>query len=209
MRERILPTLLPLPGAAAATAPQAPTSDYDLTGGRPGAERVLRPAAVLVPLVEHPDGLTVLLTQRTDHLQHHPGQVSFPGGRIEPEDDGPVGAALRETEEEIGLDASYVEVVGCLDDYETVTAYRVTPVVGFVTPGFDLTLDPFEVADAFEVPLAFILDPRNHQTHFRIRDGVRRHYYVFEYGPHYIWGATAGMLMNLSRRFHAELPAAR
>jgi 8-oxo-dGTP pyrophosphatase MutT (NUDIX family) len=186
--------------AAQATG-AAPSSDYDLNANlRPIPGRTLTPAAVLVPLVERPAGFTVLLTRRTDHLHDHAGQVSFPGGRVEAGDESPMGTALRETEEEIGLPRELVRVAGMLDAYETVTGFLVTPVVGFVDPGFELSPDPFEVAEIFEVPLAFLLDPANHQRHSRIRSGRRRHYYVFEYGRHYIWGATAGMLVNLCRR---------
>ena len=160
----------------------------------------LRPAAVLVPIVERPDGHTVLLTRRADHLHDHPGQVSFPGGRLDDSDCGPVAAALRETAEEIGLGRKYVELAGLLDGYETVTGYGVTPVVGFVRPGFSLSLDAFEVADAFEVPLAFFLDQASRRVHSRMHDGRRRYYYAFEYADRYIWGATAGMLVNLQRR---------
>ena len=176
-------------------------SDFDLNGPAAVAPR-LKPAAVLVPLVARPAGHTVLLTQRTDHLHHHAGQVSFPGGRVEGDDAGALDAALREAEEEVGLDPRFVEPVGLLDDYETVTRFLVTPVVSIVEPGFRLRLDAFEVADAFEVPLAFLLNPDNHQIHSRIRLGERRRYYVFEYEDRYIWGATAGMLMNLYRRLH-------
>ena len=159
-----------------------------------------RPAAVLVPIVERPGGHTILLTRRADHLRDHPGQVSFPGGRLDDTDRGPIDAALRETAEEIGLGREHVELAGLLDGYETVTGYGVTPVVGFVRPGFSLSLDAFEVADAFEVPLAFFLDEASRQVHSRIRDGRRRYYYAFEYADRYIWGATAGMLVNLQRR---------
>jgi len=160
----------------------------------------LRPAAVLVPIVERPDGPTVLLTRRTDHLRDHPGQVSFPGGRVDDTDRGPVDAALRETAEEIGLGREHIELVGLLDGYETVTGYRVTPVVGFVRPGFVLTLDAFEVAETFEVPLAFFLDETSCLIKSGMRNGVRRRYYAFEYEHRHIWGATAGMLVNLRRR---------
>ncbi|MDX1514768.1 MAG: CoA pyrophosphatase [Gammaproteobacteria bacterium] len=173
--------------------------DHDLNRPPEGPRR-LRPAAVLVPLVERPAGLTVLLTQRTEHLHDHAGQISFPGGRMDPCDDNVVDTALRETREEIGLTPGHIEVVGYLDTYETVTGYLITPVVSFVSPGFRLKIDTFEVADTFEVPLDFILDPGNHQIHSRMRHGSERRYYVFEYGNRYIWGATAGMLMNLYRR---------
>ena len=173
--------------------------DHDLNGSPPGAGP-RRPAAVLVPLVERRDGHAVLLTRRADHLHDHPGQVSFPGGRLDDTDRGPIDAALRETAEEIGLGREYVELAGLLDGYETVTGYGVTPVVAFVRPGFALTLDPSEVAEAFEVPLAFFLDEASRRIHHRMRDGRRRYYYAFEYADRYIWGATAGMLVNLRRR---------
>ena len=173
--------------------------DHDLNPSSPRAG-ARRPAAVLVPIVERPGGHTVLLTRRSDHLHDHPGQVSFPGGRLDDTDRGPIDAALRETEEEIGLGREHVALAGLLDGYETVTGYGVTPVVGFIRPGFTLTLDAFEVAEAFEVPLAFLLDEASRQVHSRVRDGRRRHYYAFEYADRYIWGATAGMLVNLQRR---------
>ena len=159
-----------------------------------------RSAAVLVPIVERPDGHTVLLTRRSDHLHDHPGQVCFPGGRLDDTDQGPIEAALRETAEEIGLVREYVELAGLLDGYETVTGYGVTPVVGFVRPGFELTLDEFEVAEAFEVPLTFFLDEASRRIDSGIRDGHRRYFYAFEFESRYIWGATAGMLVNLQRR---------
>ncbi len=156
------------------------------------------PAAVLVPLIDRPDGMTVLLTQRTEHLNDHAGQISFPGGRVEPEDSGPVAAALRETEEEIGLQRAAVDVVGCLDTCLTGTGFRVVPVVGLVAPPISLTLDAFEVAEAFEVPLSFVLDPSNHQRQAATFPGVgRREFYVLPYKNRYIWGATARMLINL------------
>lgn len=157
------------------------------------------PAAVLVPLVDRPEGLTVLLTRRTAHLDHHAGQISFPGGRIEDSDADPIAAALRETQEEIGLDPAHIEVLGRIDGYVTITNFAVVPVVAIVHPPFELRTDPFEVDEAFEVPLAFILDPANHQRHFRDGpDGKRRYFYALPYGPHYIWGATAAMLVNLA-----------
>ncbi|HXH04559.1 MAG TPA: CoA pyrophosphatase [Candidatus Competibacteraceae bacterium] len=163
------------------------------------------PAAVLVPLVARPEGYTVLLTRRTEHLVHHPGQVSFPGGRSEEGDASPVATALREAHEEIGLEPALVEVLGSLDLYQTVTGFLVTPVVGLVHPSFQLTLDSFEVAEAFEVPLAHALDPCNHQRQSRIVNGQRREYYVIPYRHYFIWGATAAMLVNLSTRLDAEL----
>ena len=155
-----------------------------------------KPAAVLVPLVQR-QGLTLLLTQRPLHLRHHPGQISFPGGRVEAFDQGAVAAALRETEEEIGLSRQQIEVVGTLPSYHTVTNYAVTPVVALVQPPFDLTLDANEVADAFEVPLDFILDPANHERRSRPWQGRMRHFYAMPYQERFIWGATAAMLRNL------------
>jgi 8-oxo-dGTP pyrophosphatase MutT (NUDIX family) len=157
----------------------------------------LRPAAVLVPVVSREAGLTILLTQRTDHLYDHAGQISFPGGRSEAHDESPAATALRETFEEIGLPHSHVEVLGVLPEYTTVTGYRVTPVVGLVSSPPILSLDTFEVAEAFEVPLTFFLDPGNHQRNTLQYQGRTRHYYAMPYGQRYIWGATAGMLMNL------------
>jgi 8-oxo-dGTP pyrophosphatase MutT (NUDIX family) len=159
----------------------------------------LRPAAVLVPVVLRPAELSVLLTRRTDHLHHHPGQISFPGGRVEAHDVSPVMTALRETEEEIGLDPERVELLGELPDYCTGTGFRVTPVVGLVHPPFELKLDAFEVAEAFEVPLSFLLDPANHQRHRMEYQGRMREYYAMPYGNYFIWGATAGMLVSLYR----------
>lgn len=177
-------------------------SDFDL---RPDGTRLngttdrnLKPAAVLVPIVNRPDGPTVLLTQRTAHLKKHAGQISFPGGGVEPQDRHHVATALRETEEEIGLHPRHVRLLGRLSMYETSTAYGVTPVVGWVEPPFELAVDSFEVADVFEAPLSFILDRRNHVKETAMRDGVRRWYYVMPYEGRRIWGATAGMLVNLA-----------
>jgi 8-oxo-dGTP pyrophosphatase MutT (NUDIX family) len=158
--------------------------------------REIRPAAVLVPVVGRESGLTVLFTRRTAHLNDHAGQISFPGGRSEPGDASTAETALRETAEEIGLEASRVEVLGELSQYVTVTGYRVTPVVGLVFPPFELKPDEFEVAEVFEVPLDFLIDPANHQRNSIVYEGGARHYYAVPYGDHYIWGATAGMLMN-------------
>lgn len=185
-----------VPGLRGSQGPRV-RGDHD---GNPGLEPggALRPAAVLVPLVARPEGLSVLLTQRTAHLNDHAGQISFPGGRIEPHDPDPVHAALRETEEEIGLARRHVEIVGRLDTYRTRTAYEVVPVVGLVRPPFELVPDPFEVADIFEVPLDFVVDPANHERRSREWQGTERHFWVLPYGQRYIWGATAGMLVNLS-----------
>jgi 8-oxo-dGTP pyrophosphatase MutT (NUDIX family) len=156
-------------------------------------------AAVLVPIVDHPPGLTVIFTKRTSQLKAHSGQVSFPGGRAEPEDPTPEFTALREAQEEIGLAIERVEVLARLPDYHTRTGFRVTPVVGVVTPPLALTPDPREVEEVFEVPLAFLLDPANHRRETRELQGRTVGYYVMRYGTHTIWGATAGMLMNLYR----------
>ncbi len=160
-------------------------------------EREIRPAAVLIPVVDRDDELTVLFTRRTAHLHDHAGQISFPGGRAEPDDASPGDTALRETAEEIGLAPERVDPLGCLTEYTTVTGYRVTPVVGLVAPPLELKLDEFEVAEVFEVPLSFLLDPTNHQRNLVVHEGKARYYYAMPYGRHYIWGATAGMLMNL------------
>ena len=160
----------------------------------------LTPAAVLFPIVLRDNGQTVLLTQRTAHLKDHAGQISFPGGRVEEEDQSPVHTALRETEEEIGLAREHVEVLGFLPEYRTGTGFRVTPVVALVTPPFELALDPFEVAEAFEVPLAFLLDPANHKRHSLHYRGALRHFFAMPYGDYFIWGATAGMIRSLTER---------
>ncbi|MGA9960953.1 MAG: CoA pyrophosphatase, partial [Azonexus sp.] len=145
-------------------------------------------------------GHTVLLTQRTAHLRDHAGQISFPGGRVEAADMSPLHTALRETEEEIGLHRQQVKILGYLPEYRTGTGFRVTPVVALVTPPFELALDPFEVAEAFEVPLSFLLDPANHQRHSLHYRGALRHFYAMPYGDYFIWGATAGMIRSLTER---------
>jgi 8-oxo-dGTP pyrophosphatase MutT (NUDIX family) len=156
-------------------------------------------AAVLVPIVDHPSGLTVIFTQRTSQLKAHSGQVSFPGGRAEPEDPTPEFTALREAQEEIGLPMERVEVLARLPEYHTRTGFRVTPVVGLLTPPVALTPDPREVEEVFEVPLAFLLDPKNHRRETRELQGRTLAYYVVRYEKRVIWGATAGMLVNLYR----------
>jgi len=174
------------------------TSIYgDDDAGRLAA--AVTPASVLVPIVTHGAGLTVLFTQRTAHLRAHSGQVSFPGGRAEPEDASPEFTALRETQEEIGLPPERVEVLARMPEYLTRTGYRVTPVVGLVVPPFELVPDPREVEEVFEVPLAFLLDPANHQRETRELAGKTVGFWVMQYERHRIWGATAGMLMNLYR----------
>jgi 8-oxo-dGTP pyrophosphatase MutT (NUDIX family) len=172
--------------------------DHSLVPGGSPPPNPLTQAAVLVPLVMRPDGLTVLLTQRTQHLAAHAGQISFPGGREEECDMDSVEAALRETEEEVGLPRDHVEVIGRLDTYVTSTGFEVTPVVGLVRVPYPSKPDPVEVAEVFEVPLAFILDRANHRRDSREFKGRRRVFYVLPYQQRYIWGATAGMLVNLA-----------
>lgn len=164
----------------------------------------LTPAAVLVPVVERERELTVLFTQRTAHLHDHPGQISFPGGRSEAGEASPVVTALREAQEEIGLDPARVEVLGLLPEYHTITSYRVTPVVGLIRPPLNLALDAFEVAAVFETPLAFLMDPRNHERHTVEVAGAMRQYYAMPYEGRYIWGATAGMIVSLQRFLHGS-----
>jgi 8-oxo-dGTP pyrophosphatase MutT (NUDIX family) len=184
----------------------APESARNLSDGfrLPGREGLTTPAAVLVPLVNRPSGLAVLFTQRSADLPDHPGQISFPGGRVEATDRDIDDSALRETEEETGLLRERVTVLGHLSEYETVTGYRVTPVVGWVEPPFALTPDPVEVAEIFEVPLAFLLEPANQKRHFRMLGDLRRDYYAIPFEQHYIWGATAAMLLILDRTLRAE-----
>ena len=162
-------------------------------------------AAVLVPIVERPEGLTVLLTQRTAHLNDHAGQVSFPGGRCELTDASPVFTALRETEEEIGLDPTTIEVLGILPEYRTGTGFSVTPVVGLVRPPFDLNPDSFEVAEVFETPWDFLMDAANHRRDFYDMDeGLRRWFWAMPWGERYIWGVTAGILKALHVRLYGD-----
>ena len=170
----------------------------------PGRDGDPTPAAVLVPVVNRPKGLTLLLTQRSAELPDHPGQISFPGGRVEPGDRSLAHTALRETVEEVGLAQDRVHILGELADYETVTGYRVTPVVGWVEPPFKLTTDPVEVAEAFEVPLAFLLDPTNQQRHYRVLGELRRDFWAIPWRDRYIWGATAAMLLILDRTLRAD-----
>jgi len=168
----------------------------DIIAKRQAAGKVTR-AAVLIPLLLNPDGLSILLTQRTNHLRDHAGQISFPGGRMDPQDTGPHETALRESREEIGLERERVEIIGQLPEYLTVSGYSVTPIVGLVKPQAEYVLDEFEVADIFEVPLQFLMDPANHQIRVWQSDQGSRSFYAMPYKDRFIWGATAGMLRNL------------
>ncbi len=184
--------------AEAAALREATRGDHDLNPGMTVPSAALRPAAVLVPLIDRAEGMSVLLTQRTPHLSAHAGQISFPGGRIEESDADAIEAALRETEEEVGLTRDHVKVIGRLDTYVTGTGFEITPVVGIVQVPFPLAIDPFEVSEAFEVPLSFILDPGNHRRTTREFENRTRVFFVLPFGGRNIWGATAGMLVNLA-----------
>jgi 8-oxo-dGTP pyrophosphatase MutT (NUDIX family) len=164
----------------------------------PGREGPPVQAAVLIPLVTRSEGVTVMLTERAAHLHDHAGQISFPGGRIESTDASPIAAALREAQEETGLTAEWVQVLGTMPPYMTATGFSITPVVSLVTPGFVLAPDDFEVAEVFEVPLSFIANPANHRLHrAELPDGRVRQFYSMPWGRHFVWGATAAMLRNL------------
>src|ERR1700761_4465957 len=162
-------------------------------------ELPIRPAAVLIPVIDHPEP-TVLLTQRSAHLSEHAGQISFPGGKIEATDVSPLDAALREAEEEIGLTRDFVDPIGYLDLYGTSFGFRILPTVARVKPGFTLRISPAEVDEAFEVPLAFLMNPAKHELHTKEFRGIERIYYAMPYGERYIWGATAGILRVLYER---------
>ncbi|MGJ4916710.1 CoA pyrophosphatase [Bradyrhizobium sp. HKCCYLRH2060] len=162
-------------------------------------EQPIRPAAVLIPVVDHPEP-TVLLTQRSPNLSSHAGQIAFPGGKIDVTDASPLDAALREAEEEVGLDRSFVDPIGYLDVYGTAFGFRILPTVARVRPGFTLKINAGEVDDAFEVPLAFLMDPANHQLHSKEFRGMERSYYAMPFAERYIWGATAGILRVLYER---------
>ncbi len=175
----------------------------------PGLEEILdtierQPAAVLVPVIAHEREVTVLLTERTHDLPSHPGQIAFPGGKIDAGDDSAEAAALREAEEEIGLMRRHVTVVGRAPDYLTGSGFHIAPVVGLVAPGAELTLNPGEVADAFEVPLSFLMDPANHRRGSRIWQGVERTFFEMPYQDRYIWGVTAGILRVLYEQLYGD-----
>lgn len=180
--------------------------------GDPGTDKMLeivareqpvRPAAVLIAVVDHPEP-TILLTQRSAHLNDHAGQISFPGGKIDATDASPLDAALREAEEEVGLSRDFVEPIGYLDLYGTGFGFRILPTVARVRPGFALTINHSEVDDAFEVPLSFLINPANHQMHSKEFRGMERFYYAMPFAERYIWGATAGMLRVLYERIYAS-----
>jgi 8-oxo-dGTP pyrophosphatase MutT (NUDIX family) len=162
-----------------------------------------RPAAVLIPVIHREPEATVLFTVRTGSLSSHAGQIAFPGGRIDPEDSGPEAAALREAEEEIGLKPEFIETVGRGPDYLTGSGYHVALVIAVVKPGFALSLNPHEVADVFEVPLSFLMDPENHRMGTRIWNGARRSFFEMPYGERHIWGITAGIVRVLYERLYA------
>jgi 8-oxo-dGTP pyrophosphatase MutT (NUDIX family) len=193
---------LAVPAALDDHAAEAVRGDLDLDPSlweRAGVQAT-RPAAVLIPVVDRPDP-AVLLTLRTE-LPSHPGQIAFPGGKIDPHDATPAGAALREAEEEIGLTHNLIEPIGYLDLYLTFSGYRILPTLARVSPDYRLTLNEHEVADAFEVPLAFLMDAQNHALHSRDWKGIERKYYAMPFGERYIWGVTAGILRNLYERIY-------
>ena len=201
-RARTRLTLAVPPGLAdASVVPARGDHDADPVMKKIAEVRPIRPAAVLVPIVDHPEP-TVLLTQRAHHLPDHPGQVSFPGGKIDQGDADPRASALREAEEEISLDRTYVDPLGYLDLYMTTLGYRIVPVIARVKPGFSLKLNVSEVDATFEVPLSFLMDQNNVQRHSREWQGMTRHYYAFTFGERYIWGVTAGILRNLHERIY-------
>jgi 8-oxo-dGTP pyrophosphatase MutT (NUDIX family) len=173
--------------------------DLDPTLWERAGVTATKPAAVLIPVIARPEP-TVLLTLRTAELASHAGQIAFPGGRIDPNDESPVSAALREAQEEIGLPPSLIEPIGYLDLYLTSSGFRILPTVARVSPDFTLTLNPFEVVETFEVPLAFLMNTANHQRKTRDWKGIPRQYYAIPFGDRYIWGITAGILRNLYER---------
>jgi len=187
----------------ASITPKRGDHDADPVMKKLSEVRPIKPAAVLVPVVDNPEP-SVLLTQRAQHLPDHPGQVSFPGGKIDQSDASPLASALREAEEEIGLDRSFVEPIGYLDLYLTTLGYRIVPVIARVKPGFSLTLNVSEVDASFEVPLGYLMDQNNIERHSRDWQGMRRHYYAITFGERYIWGVTAGILRNLHDRIYTE-----
>jgi 8-oxo-dGTP pyrophosphatase MutT (NUDIX family) len=186
---------------AALARPAGPSSDFDLNPGiRPPADKPLRPAAVLVPVWLRNDGPRLILTKRSSHLKHHPGQIAFPGGKVDPTDASSEAAALRETHEEIGLPKDRVEILGTLPIHETVTGFAITPFVGLIRGPFDPTPEAGEVDEVFTVPFSHVLTPARFAIERRQWMGVWRRYYAAPYGPYYIWGATARILRGLADR---------
>jgi 8-oxo-dGTP pyrophosphatase MutT (NUDIX family) len=186
---------------AALERPARPSSDFDLNPALvlpPG--RILRPAAVLIAVWLRPTGARLILTKRASHLQHHPGQIAFPGGKVDAGDDGAIGAALRETFEEVGLPPERVQVLGILPPHETVTGFSVTPVLGLVRDDFTPVPEAGEVEEVFTVPLSHVLDPGRYRIERRLWRGEWRRYYAVPYGPYYTWGATARILRGLADR---------
>ncbi len=174
-----------------------PRGDHEINPEIYDPDQRLRQAAVLVPIVLNPEDPSLLLTRRTAHLKHHSGQISFPGGGVEPQDHAPEETALREAEEEVGLDRGLIRLIGRLDTYVTRTGFDVTPVIALLEPPLALSLQESEVESAFEVPLAFFLDPASRKIDSRLYAGATRYFYAFPYNNYYIWGATAGMINNL------------
>jgi len=186
--------------AALARPGGAPSSDFDLNGGVPHATVKLTPAAVLIPLLVEEGRLSVVLTRRSKHLKNHPGQIAFPGGRVDESDPSDEAAALREAREEIGLPESSVEIIGALDPHRTGTGFSMRPIVGVITKPFEPVLEPREVDEMFTVPLSFLMNPAHFYVEGRVWKGAHRRYYVVPYGPYYIWGATARILRALADR---------
>lgn len=186
------------------SAGPAETGDHVLNNGHVDRfhDGPFRRAAVLIPVVARPEGATVILTQRTDHLPSHPGQIAFPGGKIEATDASPLAAALRETEEEIGIPRGRFDPLGYLDLYQTGSGFRIVPVVAMVDSGYELAIDPNEVDSAFEVPLAFLMSPGNHKRESGVFRGLARQYYAMPYAERYIWGVTAGIIRSLYQRVY-------